>query len=137
MYLTKLLLVGTRISRVRILFHLPSEIKVMGSHKIRSPAHWPKATLAYIEWYTAPVLTPADQKVHNMASIQKAPLKDGAPPWSIIPLTNIRQSCMLFPKFRDLKVGELSSLTTLDHCNSFLVNNWVSVYTYRLITKIR
>ena len=133
--LTVLLPTGTCIGHVRILLHLPSKIKLMGSHKFHSPVHRRRTTLAYIEWYNAPVLTPTDQKVHNMASVQKAPLKNGAPPWSIIPLINIHQSCMLFPKFRDLLVGELSSLAVLDDCNSFLVNNWVSVYTYKTIYK--
>ncbi|KAE9388371.1 hypothetical protein BT96DRAFT_947653 [Gymnopus androsaceus JB14] len=85
-------LAGTGTGYVRILFHLPLEIKLIGSHKFWSPVHWPRTALAYIEWYAAPVLALIDQMVHNMASIQKAPLRDGAPPWSIISLTNIHQS---------------------------------------------
>ncbi|KAE9386416.1 hypothetical protein BT96DRAFT_1084542, partial [Gymnopus androsaceus JB14] len=59
-------------------------------------AFWPSSPLAYIQWYSTPTLSPSDQASHNMASVQKLP---GNPTWSIIPLANIHQSCMLIPRF--------------------------------------
>ncbi|KAJ3728243.1 hypothetical protein C8R42DRAFT_571535 [Lentinula raphanica] len=61
------------------------------------------SVLAYVEWYSPPSQTPLEQKSHNMATVHKLPLVDGIIPWSIIPLSNIRQSCMLIPR-QDKKI---------------------------------
>lgn len=93
--------------------------------------------LAYVEWYAPPTLTIQQRKVHNMASIRKPPPQaDGSPLWSIIPLINIRQSCMLTPNFGYCSAALQSSWKSenvLDLASSFLVNNWSSVYTYKTI----
>lgn len=101
--------------------------------------YWPKDPLAYIEWLTAPTLTVQQQKQHNMATVQLSPAQlDGFFQWSIIPLSNIRQSCMLAPHFGNTSIhnqASWSSSNILDIAPSFLVNNWASVYTYRTIYK--
>ncbi|KAE9385711.1 hypothetical protein BT96DRAFT_949643 [Gymnopus androsaceus JB14] len=50
-------LAGTRIGRVKVIFQLPTRLKLIGTHKTPAPLYWPTAPLAYIEWYTAPTLT--------------------------------------------------------------------------------
>lgn len=131
--------IGTRVGRIKVIFQLPIDLKLIGTHKTLAPVYWPRTPLAYIEWYTAPSLTVQQQKVHNMASVHKPPLQaDGCLPWSIIPLTNIRQSCMLSPNFSSSSSNSQSSWTStniLDSAPSFLVNNWTSVYTYKTIYK--
>ena len=130
-------LAGTRIGRVKVLFHLPKELKLIGAHKYPAPPWWPKGVLAYLGWYIPPVLSASDQGAHSMATVKKAPLLNDAPPWSIIPLANICQSCMLIPR----NVPSDSSWTSnivLDKASSFLINNWSSIYILtRLCTKSR
>jgi hypothetical protein len=126
---------GTRIGRVKVLFRLPTEIKISGVLYARPPAFWPNQVLAYIEWYTPLSLSKADQATHNMVSVQKA---EGAQSWSIVPLSNIRQSCMLIPKFNKHTSSSQASWTSdtvLDSASSFLINNWTSIYSYQTLYK--
>lgn len=122
---------------MKVIFRLPTQVSLIGSHKTSAPSGWPRTALAYIEWFTAPTLTDTARSSHNMASVQNPkPLPDKSLPWSIIPLSNIRQSCMLIPNFNKvLDVSSLTSSTVLDSVDSFLVNNWLSVYTYKTIYK--
>lgn len=124
--------------RVKVIFQLPARLKLIGTHTSLAPSYWPKFPLAYVEWYTAPTLTVQQQNVHNMATVSKPPTVDGHSVWSIIPLSNIRQSCMLTPNFESAPIHDQSAWTTvniLDSAPSFFVNNWSSVYTYKTIYK--
>ncbi|KAJ3730728.1 hypothetical protein C8R42DRAFT_550016, partial [Lentinula raphanica] len=126
---------GTRIGRVKVIFHLPAQLTLIGTHKIPSPSWWPASVLAYVEWYSPPSQTPLEQKSHNMTTIHKLPLVNGIVPWSIIPLANIRQSCMLIPRHdkKNLNRATWTSSTVLDNATHFLVNNWSSLYTYKTL----
>ncbi|KIY63769.1 hypothetical protein CYLTODRAFT_125515 [Cylindrobasidium torrendii FP15055 ss-10] len=126
---------GTRIGRIRVIFKLPVFEKGNGGIDIPYPPYWPKEPLAYIEWYSTPHLSARMRDTHNMPSVSKPPMgSDGAPPWSIIPLSNIRQSCMLFPKFGTInrKVWDTNK-SVLDTCSTFYVNNWLSLFTYQTV----
>ncbi|KAJ3753363.1 hypothetical protein EV360DRAFT_87873 [Lentinula raphanica] len=68
---------GTRIGRVKVIFQLPSQLTLLGTHKTPSPSWWPSSALAYVEWYSPPSQTPLEQKSHNMATVHKLPLIDG------------------------------------------------------------
>lgn len=122
-----------------MIFRLPPQLKLIATHTTLAPLYWPRDPLAYIEWFTAPMLTVAQQKHHNMATVQCSLAQvDGFSQWSIIPLSNIHQSCMLAPNFSNTSVHNQASWTSsniLDVAPSFLVNNWASVYTYRTIDK--
>lgn len=120
---------------MKVLFHLPSQLQLIGSNKVDSPTFWPQMVLAYIEWYTPPTLSLGEHASHNMATVKHAhPQADGSLPWSIIPLSNIRQSCMLLPNFRRSPFqSSWTSSNILDSADSFLVNNWASVYNYKTI----
>lgn len=130
-------LIGTRIGRVKVLFRLPQHLKLIGSYKTQAPSIWPKTVLAYVEWFMAPSLASGEQATHNMVTVRKsALLADNALPWSIIPLTNIRQSCMLTPNLQKSSFkSSWTSANILDSADIFLVNNWTSVYTYKTIYK--
>lgn len=134
--------VGTRVGRVKVLFRLPTEIKIGGILFSSTPTFWPTQVLAYINWYTPPTLSSADETTHRMASVQKPP--EGAQSWSIIPLSNIHQSCMLIPRFHSKPSNDISTMalqdswtsdTVLDSASVFLVNNWASVYSYQTLYK--
>ena len=62
---------------------------------------------------------------------QKRP--DGSPAGSIIPLADIRQSCMLFPAFGATCNDSWTADNVLDTCTSFYVNNWSSMYSYKTL----
>lgn len=132
-------ILGTWIGRVKIIFRLPLRLQLIGSIKTDAPLLWPRIPLAYIEWYSTPTLSQSDSASHNMSTVKKSPLQsDGSCPWSIIPLTNIRQSCMLIPNLKKVPTSMqpfLTSSNILDTANTFLVNNWSSVYTYKTIYK--
>lgn len=136
-FFANLVLVGTHIGRVKVLFRLPQHLKLIGSYKTQAPGIWPKSVLAYIEWFTVPSLSSGEQTTHNMVTVRKsALLSDSAPPWSIIPVSNIRQSCMLTPNLQKTSFRtSWTSSNILDSADTFLVNNWTSVYTYKTIYK--
>lgn len=126
--LSNIILSGTRIGRVRVIFTLPSMSEQgLGS----TPSFWPKTPLAYIEWYTG--LKATAEPIHNMYSVKRLYGSDSIPAGSIIDLTNIRQSCMLFPAFGSVADQTWSSDNVLDRSSSFLVNNWHSMYSYKTI----
>ena len=129
-----LIYLGTRIGRVKVIFALPLTIDTPGS-STQSPSIWPKTPLAYIEWYTRQ--SPLPDKTHGMYHISKATDSQGRIQGTIIPLSNIRQSCMLFPVFKDhkedLKSEHWNSENILDECKSFYINNWLNHYAYQTL----
>ena len=52
---------------------------------------------------------------------------------TVIPLSNIRQGCMLFPDFTQGVRSDWSSKNVLDLGQTFFLNNWQSKYTYQTI----
>ncbi|KIY65398.1 hypothetical protein CYLTODRAFT_379482, partial [Cylindrobasidium torrendii FP15055 ss-10] len=121
---------GTRIGRVHLIFTLPRTMRI-GSNDMPLPVYWPNACpLAYITWYTKPSQNAAAKASHNMVSVSKE-MFQGAPRWSIIPLSNIRQSCMLVPDFKktNSRIWDTDKCV-LDTCTHFYINNWLSLYSY-------
>ncbi|KAH9976967.1 hypothetical protein BJV74DRAFT_879552 [Russula compacta] len=118
----------TRIGHVCVIFTLPSSL----DQGIReSPSYWPKIPLGCIEWFLR--LKPAAEDYHNMYSIKKVSHPDGSQYISIVPLSSICQSCMLFPQFGCAVDRTWAIEDVLDTCSSFLVNNWQSLYSYKTI----
>ena len=124
---------GTRIGRVRVIFTLPKQVEThLGAQP--APRSWPKVPLAYIEWYSK-LGGAADAKHGLMYHIKKVsttsnPIRVQG---TILPLSHIRQSCMLFPVFPAVVPTHWTASNVLDHATSFLVNNWVSKYSYQCI----
>jgi hypothetical protein len=88
--------------------------------------------MAYVEWYS-PLKPHAD---HNTGMYRVKTLKPGSSGnthCSIIPLTSIRQSCMLFPSFGEEVDPSWTSSNVLDSSHSFLLNNWRDLYTYKTV----
>ncbi|KAJ7757870.1 hypothetical protein B0H14DRAFT_2404515 [Mycena olivaceomarginata] len=120
---------GTRVGRVKVLFCLPEKLDD-GSPP---PSNWPKGCLAYVEWFSS--FKPRHEENHEMYSISTVPRwANGFSNASIIPLTDIRQTCQLFPKFgRDDVDATWTTDNVLDTCTTFYVNNWASLYSYQSI----
>jgi len=122
-----------RVGRVRVIFTLPKQVETfMGPQP--APKNWPKGPLVYIEWYTKLAST-ADIKNGMMYRIRKASTSTNPPrvQGAIFPLSNIHQSCMLFPIFPEDVPTHWTPLNILDNALFFLVNNWLSKYSYQMI----
>jgi hypothetical protein len=122
-------MLGTRVGRVKVLFCLPEKL----DDNTPVPLNWPKACLAYVEWYST--FKPTHEDNHEMYSISVLPPRaTGLSNASIIPLTDIRQTCQLIPNFGRANINpSWNSHTVLDECKTFFVNNWNSLYAYQSI----
>ena len=107
-----------------------------------SPEEWSDiGPLAYVEWFAK--LPPHADPVHMMYDVRKIPLHvDGTPAGEVIPLSMIRQSCQLIPRFPRPTSLEDASLaipedwnthTVLDKASRFLLNNWATKYAYQTL----
>ncbi|KAJ7820515.1 hypothetical protein B0H14DRAFT_3147084 [Mycena olivaceomarginata] len=120
---------GTRAGRVKVLFQLPQKF----DDNTPVPTNWPTSCLAYVEWYSS--FSPRHDDNHTMYSISTVPLRaNGFANASIVHLTDIRQTCQLFPKFGRADVDrDWTTDTVLDQCTAFYLNNWGSMYAYKSI----
>ena len=123
-----------KIGRIKVIFTFPQQI--IEEHSGNTTfTNLPQEFLAYVEWYTK--LQSTAEKNHLMYKISKPPPHaDGSLPGAIVPLSDIRQTCQLFPKFiqgGSLEELEWRSETVLDQATTFYVNNWSSLYAYQTI----
>ena len=95
-----------------------------------APKEWPTVPLAYVTWFTRFKGSPDEDT--DMYRIQPAKDSKGHAQGSIIPLTDIRQSCMLTPS-RATWDMTWDTGNILDECDSFFVNNLQSKYSYQTI----
>jgi hypothetical protein len=122
---------GTRIGRVRVIFSIPDTLDTSLGPRQR-PDTWHNGPLAFVEWYS-PIPSRAQDNHGLMYRIKKVKTLQGRMPGAIIPLSNIRQSCMLYPIFDTNVSKKWRSENVLDLASSFLVNNWSSKYAYQTI----
>ena len=121
---------------------LPAEVVTI-TGKQPAPRKWPQEPLVYIEWYsklqktanarhglmyrikkvTAPVSSTSSSSKEQIPKVQGA----------IIPLSRIRQSCMLFPVFPASVPTHWTPDNVLDEADTFYINNWLSKYSYQTI----
>ncbi|KAJ3963557.1 hypothetical protein EV361DRAFT_813277, partial [Lentinula raphanica] len=121
---------GCRAARLRVIFRLPRKVINEGSIE-NAPANWPKEHLAYITWYTR--FKPSPDNATGMYKVEPAVASNGVPQGAIIPLSNIRQSCMLVPSTKTSWDKDWDSNNILDQCSSFFVNNLQTKYSYQTI----
>lgn len=95
-----------------------------------APIGWPAHPLAYVTWFTR--FKPFPDNDTGMYRIEPAKDSKAQAQGMVIPLTDIRQSCMLTPG-RTTWDPTWTSNNVLDTCDSFLVNNMQSKYTYQTI----
>jgi hypothetical protein len=113
---------GCRIARIKAIFKLPDT----GLNKQPLGSKYPKEPLAYIEWYSK---LQRAEAYHGMYKIKPLESREGI----VVPLTQIRQGCMLFPDFTSGRNSAWTSENVLDLSSAFFVNNWQSSYTYQTI----
>jgi len=123
---------GTRIGRVKVIFTLPQTLQAPG-YTMTAPSQWPMTPLAYVEWFTSQ--GPVANITHSMYKFSKAFDSQGQPQGAVIPISNIRQSCMLFPIFpRKQKIPtDWRPDNIVDKVQSFLINNCLNKYSYQTL----
>ncbi|KAL0577037.1 hypothetical protein V5O48_004941 [Marasmius crinis-equi] len=121
---------GCRIGRVRVIFSLsqshldqlfkPNKQEYVGTH------------LAYVEWFTRFPSRP--DVVHGLYKVARATdPTDGSQDASIIPLSDLRRSVHLYPKFGPVVPPDWTSSTVLDLAPSFYVNAFSDRHAYYTI----
>lgn len=116
-------------ARLKIIFSLPVFVNRDGFPE-PAPIDWPTHPLAYVTWFTRFRSSPENDT--GMYRIEPAKDSKGQPQGKIIPLTDIRQSCMLTPSKATWDPAWTRD-NVLDKCDSFLVNNMQTKYSYQTI----
>jgi hypothetical protein len=126
---------GTRVGRVRVIFTLPEEVQSITGIR-PAPSNWPKDPLVYIEWYSRleNAAKPRNGMMYCIKKVSSTTMDQGTRVQAaILPLSSIRQSCMLFPVFPISVPAHWTPDSVLDYASSFYINNWLSKYDYQTI----
>lgn len=125
---------GTRVGRVRVIFTLPLEVHTITGAQ-PAPSNWPKEPLVYIEWYSRleKSASPRNGMMYRIKKISLNAMDKEKVQGTILPLSRIRQSCMLFPTFPSSVPAHWTTDNILDTASSFYINNWLSKYSYQTI----
>ncbi|KAJ7789248.1 hypothetical protein B0H14DRAFT_2945102 [Mycena olivaceomarginata] len=114
---------GYRIAQVRVVFTLPERL----AKTVFPPNIVPPKYLAYVEWFTSFKSQP--ERHHLMYKVSRV-IKNGDRLASIIPVTNIRRSIHLVPRFGPVAPLEWKSHNVLDKCPVFFANPWTDRHIY-------
>ena len=109
---------GCRVGQIRVLFALPSSMDDVSTEP-----------LAYVEWFTK--FTSPDQN-HRMFRLNRS-LEGGERIASIVPVSTIRRSVQLFPKFGPTVPEGWSSNNVLENCTAFYLNPFTDRHMYFIL----
>ncbi|KAH8085426.1 hypothetical protein BXZ70DRAFT_1045629 [Cristinia sonorae] len=119
---------GYEIGQVRVIFSIPPDAIAM---LFPPEGPQPPQYLAYVEWFTG-LQQPPDPS-HGMFRLRrKTYMADGVTKRkaTIIPLSDIRRSVMLFPHFGPVAPRHWTSENVLELCTRFYVNSWTDRHLY-------
>ncbi|KAJ7896209.1 hypothetical protein B0H13DRAFT_2523416, partial [Mycena leptocephala] len=114
---------GYRIAQVKVVFSLPPRL----AKTIFPPAIVPPKYLAYVEWFSS--FKPQPEQYHLMYKVART-IKNGDRLASIIPVSNIRCSIHLLPKFGPVAPPDWKSHNVLDKCPAFFSDPWTCRHIY-------
>ncbi|KAH7904364.1 hypothetical protein BJ138DRAFT_1019234, partial [Hygrophoropsis aurantiaca] len=114
-----------RVAQVRVIFSLSEKVRSFLFRGVSVPEYF-----AYVEWFSAFPNTP--ESTHGMYKISRS-FRNGERLAGIVPVSNIRRSVHLIPKFGPVAPREWTSSTVLDMCNIFYVNNFTDRHAYLTI----
>ncbi|KAL1680947.1 hypothetical protein EV122DRAFT_206846 [Schizophyllum commune] len=121
---------GHRVGRVRAIFSLSKvAVRYAFNPGVVVPRH-----LAYVEWYTPFSRRP--ERDHRMYKVSTNDAVGGGHLASIVPISQLRRSVHLFPKFGRVAPPEWTSSNVLDHCKTFfhfLMNSFTDKHLYRIL----
>jgi len=109
---------GYRVGQVRVIFTLPDSVCGV-----------PSEHLAYIEWFTK-FTTPDND--HRMFKLNRS-VENGERVASIVPVSTIRRSTHLFPKFGSAVPEGWSSDNVLKECATFYLNPFTDRHMYFIL----
>jgi len=81
----------------------------------------PSERLAYVEWFSKFTSPESDHGMHKL----KRSMENGARVASIIPISSIRRSVHLFPRFGRVIPEDWTSDNVLENCSTFYLNPFV------------
>ena len=109
---------GYRVGQVRVVFTLPGG----GDSN-------PSKCLAYIEWFSKFSMPDPD---HNMHKINRS-LEGGGRVASIVPISTIRHSVHLFPRFGQAVPDGWTADNVLEKCSVFYLNPFTDRHMYYIL----
>lgn len=112
---------GCSIAQVRVVFQFPEN----ASHFLGCDI--PKCHFAYVEWFSK--IGGAPDRNNGMFKVTRL-FQDGRRLASIIPLSRIRRSVHLFPKFGQIAPRNWTSGTVLERCDTYYVNQLSDRHSY-------
>jgi hypothetical protein len=95
------------VGQIRVVFSLPKD-----------ETQAPSERLAYVEWFTK---FTSPESNHGMYKLNRS-MEGGARVASIIPVSSIRRSIHLFPRFDHVVPEDWTSDNVLENCNTFYLN---------------
>ena len=112
---------GCSVAQVRVVFQFPENASNLLGCDI------PRCHFAYVEWFSK--IQGAPDRNHQMFKVTRL-FQDGHRLASIIPVSRIRRSVHLFPKFGQVAPRDWTSGTVLERCNTFYVNQLSDRHSY-------
>ena len=118
---------GYRVAQVRVVFSMSKKVlNLLRLSNITVLEH-----LAYVEWFSNFSKEPEPNSL--MYLVKRVVHQHGGPLVSVIPVSSIRCSVHLIPKFGPVAPREWKSSNILECCSTFFVNPFASRYTYLTI----
>jgi len=112
---------GCSITQVRVVFKFPK-----GTSDLLD-CHIPQEHHAYVEWFSK--ISGAPDRNHKMFKTMRL-FRDGHRVASIIPISRIRRSVHLFPKFGQTAPRHWTSTAVLEQCDTFYINPLSDRHSY-------
>jgi hypothetical protein len=125
-YIAYFCLIGYCVAQVRVIFSIPRQVVA----SVFPAGIEPEQHLAYVEWFKP--FSHAPESNHIMYQVSRH-MAHGDRIASIIPISSIRCSVHLFPKFGQLAPRFWTSSNVLEECSTFFVNPFADRYTYNTV----
>lgn len=104
--------------QIRVVFSLPED-----------EAEAPSERLAYVEWFSK---FNSPENNHGMHKLKRS-ADDGARVASVIPISSIRRSVHLFPRFGQVVPEDWTSDNVLENCSTFYLNPFTDRNMYFIL----
>lgn len=112
---------GCSVAQVQAVFKFPKNASDLLGCTIPEEHH------AYVEWFSK--ISGAPDRNHKMFKTMRL-FRDGRRAASIIPISRIRRSVHLFPKFGQTAPRHWTSATVLEKCDTFYINPLSDRHSY-------